>query len=101
MRKKLLIVLLSLAPFVSMAENVVIQSKNITLVLNVEKGKSPEFMYFGNKLVGNELKNISVPTGGRMDIYPAYGMNAPVETAFAMTHADGNMSTVLVATGCE
>lgn len=101
MRKKLLIVLLSLAPFVSMAENVVIQSKNIALVLNVEKGKSPEFMYFGNKLVGNELKNISVPTGGRMDIYPAYGMNAPVETAFAMTHADGNMSTVLVATGCD
>ena len=35
MRKKLLIVLLSLAPFVSIAENVVIQSKNITLVLNV------------------------------------------------------------------
>ena len=101
MKKKLLIVLMLLAPIVSRGESVVIQSGNIALVLNVEKGKSPKFMYFGNKLTGDDLKSISTPTEGRMDVYPAYGMNTPVETAFAMTHADGNMSTVLVATGHE
>ena len=34
-----------------------------------------------------------------MDAYPAYGMNCPAEAALAMTHADGNLSSDIVATG--
>ncbi len=40
-------------------------------------------------------------TNGRMDAYPAYGLNTPAEAALAMRHSDGNLSTALVATGSE
>src|SRR3712207_6828143 len=101
MKKKLLITCLLLVPLATMAEKVEISAKNIALVLDVNKGKAPTFLYFGNKLNKTDLNNISTPTGGRMEAYPAYGMNAPAEAALAVTHADGNMSTELVATGFD
>lgn len=101
MKKKLLITCLFFVPLATMAEKVEINAKNIALVLDVNKGKAPTFLYFGNKLNKTDLNNISTPTGGRMDAYPAYGMNAPAEAALAVTHADGNMSTELVATGFD
>ena len=81
------------------AETVVLQTKNTTMVLNVDEGKQPQYVYYGAKLSDNDLQNLQRPRGGRMDAYPAYGMNCPAEAALAMTHADGNLSTDLVATG--
>ena len=49
----------------------------------------------------NDLQNLKVATDGRMDAYPAYGLNTPAEAALAMRHSDGNLSTALVATGCD
>ena len=79
------------------AEQVVIQTKNTTMVLNVEGNKQPQYVYFGTRLSDYDLQNMQLPRNGRMDAYPAYGMNCPAEAAIAMRHADGNMSTVLVA----
>lgn len=81
------------------AEQVVVQTHSISMVLNVEKGAQPQYVYFGSRLNAADLKNLSVPSGGRMDAYPAYGMNCPAEAALSMRHSDGNMSTALVATG--
>ena len=90
--------LLTLAQGVK-AETVVLQTKNTTMVLNVDEGKQPQYVYYGAKLSNYDLQHLQKPRGGRMDAYPAYGMNCPAEAALAMTHADGNLSSDIVATG--
>ena len=98
MRKLLFFALLTASAQTAMAEQVTIQTKNTTMVLNVDEGKQPQYLYFGAKLSDSDLHSLQKPSG-RMDAYPAYGMNCPAEAAIAMRHADGNMSTALVATG--
>ena len=73
----------------------------MSLILDVENGKPAQYLYFGTKLNPNDLQNLKVATDGRMDAYPAYGLNTPAEAALAMRHSDGNLSTALVATGCD
>ena len=84
------------------AEKVVIETKGTSLVLEVEKGQQPKYVYYGTKLSALELQHMQTPNAfGRMEVYPAYGMNTPAEAALAMRHADGNMSTSLVAENYE
>ena len=102
MKKVFLFSILSLLSVtMAFAEQVVIQTKNMTMVLEVNNGKQPTYVYFGSKLNANELGHLQYPTNGRMEVYPAHGLNTPAEDAFAMKHIDGNMSTALVATGVE
>ncbi len=102
MKKVFLFSILSLlSATMAFAEQVVIQTKNMTMVLEVNNGKQPTYVYFGSKLNANELGHLQYPTNGRMEVYPAHGLNTPAEDAFAMKHIDGNMSTALVATGVE
>ena len=82
MKKLFLFVLLAVIAQTTMAEQVTLQTKNMTMVLNVEKGKQPKYVYFGAKLSDYDLQNLQKPRGGRMDAYPAYGMNCPAEAAF-------------------
>ena len=83
------------------AEQVTIQTKNVTMVLDVENGKQPQYVYFGTKLSDYDLGNLQKPVNGRMDAYPIYGLNCPAEAALAMKHADGNMSSAMYVTGLE
>ena len=101
MKKQLLIALCMAASLTMEARQVVVQTKNMTMVLNVENGQKPQYQYFGSRLTEADLGNLPWPMGGRMDAYPAYGQNAPAEAALAMRHADGNLSTELEATGVE
>ena len=100
--KKAMILGMLLAVSMSMqAKQVTIQTKNTTMVLEVENGKQPQYVYFGAKLSDFDLAHLQAPHNGRMDAYPAYGMNCPAEAALAMKHADGNLSTALYVTGME
>ena len=99
MKKFLFFTLLMATAQTAMAEPVTIETRNTTMVLNVEKGKQPQYVYFGAKLSDYDLQQLQAPQGGRMDAYPAYGMNCPAEAAIAIKHADGNLSTELYATG--
>ena len=101
MKKLFLLVLLTAATQMLTAKQVVVQTKNATMVLDVENGRQPQYVYFGQKLSDFDLAHLQPPRNGRMDAYPAYGMNCPAEAALAMRHADGNMSTELFVTGCE
>ena len=102
MKKVFILSILSLLSVtMAFAEQVVIQTKNMTMVLEVNNGKQPTYVYFGSKLNANELGHLQYPTNGRMEVYPAHGLNTPAEDAFAMKHIDGNMSTALVGTGVE
>ena len=83
------------------AEQVVVETRNTSLVLEVEKGKQPKYVYYGAKLSAQELAHLQLPRDGRMEAYPAYGLNAPAEAALAMRHADGNLSTALVCESYE
>ena len=102
--KRLCLIILSLFNFyiaavdtAVFAANVVVQTKKVSLVLDVEKGRQPKYVYFGQRLSGQELQHLQKPTAtGRMEAYPAYGLNPPAEAALAMRHSDGNMSTDLV-----
>ena len=98
MKKILFLAFLMVSASTAWAKQVVIQTKNTTMVLDVETGKQPQYVYYGAKLSEFDLQNLQAPRDGRMDAYPAYGMNCPAEAAVAMTHADGNMSTELFAT---
>ena len=84
-----------------LAERVVIETKQMTMVIDVDEGRQPQYRYFGARLSAEDIAALPQPVGGRMDVYPAYGQNAPAEAALAMRHTDGNMSTELVATGIE
>ena len=99
MKKYLFLAILMTFAQMAIAKQVIIQTKNTTMVLNVDEGKQPQYVYYGTKLSEYDLQNLQLPRGGRMDAYPAYGMNCPAEAALAMTHADGNLSTELLATG--
>ena len=102
MKQKLtLFVTLCLAAVMAHAEQVVLQTKNTTMVLNVENGKQPQYVYYGTKLSSYDLQHLQTPTNGRMDAYPVYGLNCPAEAALAMKHADGNMSTAVYVAGCD
>ena len=98
MKKILFLAFLMVSASTAWAKQVVIQTKNTTMVLDVETGKQPQYVYYGAKLSDFDLQNLQAPRDGRMNAYPAYGMNCPAEAAVAMTHADGNMSTELYAT---
>ena len=101
MKKGLFLGMLLAASMTVQAEQVTVQTKCITMVLNVDNGKQPQYVYFGSRLSDYDLANLQMPRNGRMDAYPAYGQNTPAEAALAMRHSDGNMSTELVATGVE
>ena len=82
------------------AENVEISTPHTSLVLDIWKGGEPKFVYYGEKLSAYDLANLPKATDANwshLEIYPSYGaVHIQSETAFAMTHADGNMSTNLV-----
>ena len=94
--------LLCLSATMTWAEQVVIETKNITMVLDATNGTQPKYVYFGAKLSANEVQHLQSPEMfGRMDAYPAYGLNTPAEAALAMRHSDGNLSTALVVEGVQ
>ncbi len=101
MKLKSIALILMTVALPAMAEKVSVNTKGMSLILDVEKGKPAQYLYFGTKLNPNDLQNLKVATDGRMDAYPAYGLNTPAEAALAMRHSDGNLSTALVATGCD
>lgn len=101
MKLKSIALILMTVALPAMAEKVSVNTKGMSLILDVENGMPAQYLYFGTKLNPNDLQNLKVATDGRMDAYPAYGLNTPAEAALAMRHSDGNLSTALVATGCD
>ncbi len=82
------------------AEKVKISTPNTTMVLDINKGAEPKFLYYGASLTMGDIANLQVPNDenwSRAEIYPAYGANhTQSETCLAMRHGDGNLSTNLL-----
>ncbi len=100
--KKSVFLLLILCAIVARAENVELSTPHTSLVLNITKGEQPTFVFYGERLSPAELSALPAPTNANwshLEIYPAYGATHTMsEVAFAMRHADGNLSTELL---CE
>lgn len=75
------------------AQNICISTPNTSLVLNAPTGGELKYLYYGNKLNETDLQNINETKNCDHTAYPTYGMNCPGETALAVRHGDGNMST--------
>ena len=96
---KLLTTLAVTCSLTAHADRLNICTRNLSLVVSADEGRQPEYVYFGSRLSDAESRALPVPRGGRMDAYPAYGLNCPAPAALACRHADGNLSTQLVVTG--
>ena len=83
---------LSLLSMALSAENICVSTPNTSLVINASEGQELKFIYYGEKLSEDDLKNISSSGLPQFPAYPVYGMNCPGEAALAVKHADGNMS---------
>ena len=92
---------LTLLPTALSAENVCISTPRTSLVVNASEGQELKFVYYGEKLSDNDLKNIDDSGLPQFSAYPAYGMNCPSETALSVTHADGNLSTQMAVESTE
>ena len=102
MKRRIFLGLLAVVCLSAEARQVVVETKNVSLVIDATEGSQPRYVYFGAKLAAGDLGRLQSPEAdGRMDAYPAYGQNTPAEPAICVTHADGNMSTELVVTGTE
>jgi alpha-galactosidase len=80
--------------FLSPAQNtkqIIIETKNITLVLSVAGNRRVTQSYLGKKLPANEYSQLN---GGK-EVYLTAGMENQNEAAIRMVHADGNPSLEL------
>jgi len=101
MKKIPFLALLTLMSMPAMAGRVCLNTPNLSLVLDVENGRQPQYRYFGTRLKTADINNVATTMSGSMNAYPAYGLDVTRDAAFAMTHHDGNMSTVLHVTGYD
>ena len=72
---------------------------NTELVLKAEQGGELLVQYFGDRLSDNDFANLEAAGVANHNAYPAYGFWCENEPALAVTHSDGNMSTVLRVEG--
>ena len=85
----LLFILWSFYASGQIGKQIILESKNTTLVLSVGNNQRLLQSYFGKKLIhASDYKNLE---GGK-EVYPAAGMENQFEPAIRMVHADGNPS---------
>ncbi len=97
--KKVLMVLAAVAMTVAAAAQVRVTTQNTELVLKAEQGGEVVVQYFGGRLSDNDFANLEAAGVANHNAYPAYGFWCANEPALAVTHPDGNMSTVLRVEG--
>lgn len=81
-------------------KNIILETANIALVLNVEENKDVNMVYLGNKLsksdeytqVTKQYKQAHDYTSMYQSAYAASGTRSLLEPAISVEHADGNQS---------
>ena len=65
------------------------------MVLKAQQGEELQIQYFGGKLSDDDVKVLEAAGVANHNAYPPYGLWCASEASLCMTHADGNLSTVL------
>ena len=83
------------------AENVSLSTPRTTIALDITKGESLKFLYYGDRLSAADAAQLqSAGTSGK-DAYPVYGLSGASEAALSVCHADGNMTLQMDVQGFE
>jgi alpha-galactosidase len=98
MKRLISFAVLTCAALTAMAQ-VSIVSPNIGLMLEAEPGNELRVLHFGGRLSDADAANLKAAGVPDHNAYPPYGFNCASEAALAVTHSDGNMSTVLKVEG--
>ena len=72
-----------------------VTTPNTEMVLKADNGSDLKVLYYGARLSDADVAGLEASGVAGMDAYPAYGFNCASEACVGVTHADGNMSTVL------
>ena len=94
--KRLGFLILLFAVALTASAQIRIATPNTEMVLKAEQGKTLQIQYFGARLSDADLANLQAAGVPNHNAYQPYGFNCASEPAFAATHCDGNMSTVLI-----
>lgn len=97
--KKLLILAALLTTATAWADDISVSTPQTTLLLSYTEGQPLHFAYYGERV--EQTTDVYDAYSMWEDAYPAFGRGLLDPTALSVTHADGNMSTELVATGHE
>ena len=65
------------------------------MVLKADAGSELKVLYYGARLSDADVAVLEAAGAAWVDAYPAYGFHCAGEASIGVTHADGNMSTVL------
>ena len=65
------------------------------MVLKAQQGEELQIQYFGGKLSDDDVKVLEAAGVANHNAYPPYGLWCASEASLCVTHADGNLSTVL------
>ena len=65
------------------------------MVLKAEKDGELQIQYFGGRLSDDDVKVLEAAGVANHNAYPPYGLWCASEASLCVTHADGNLSTVL------
>lgn len=80
------------------AETVCVSTPATALILDAEKGKELEFLYYGVPVTREDLQSVSSAGVSQAKAYQAYGIYPDEETPLWITHSDGNKTSRLVVT---
>ena len=83
------------------AKDLFVNTPKTTLMIAANEGQIPRIQYYGSRIKPEQAHEVYDARGLNCDAYPAFGRNSFDETALSVTHADGNMSTEPVVTGCQ
>ena len=94
MRRIFTLILLTASAAVAFSQ-VRIATPRTELVLNAEKGREQQIQYFGCRLSDADVQVLEAAGVPNHNAYQPYGIWCSWESALEVTHADGNLSTVL------
>jgi alpha-galactosidase len=94
MRRIFTLILLTASAAVGFAQ-VRIATPGTELVLKAEKGSELQIQYFGGRLSDADVQVLEATGVPNHNAYQPYGIWCSWESALEVTHADGNLSTVL------
>ena len=94
MKKTALSFLFMMAAVVAVAQ-VRIATPGTEMVLKAQQGEELQIQYFGGKLSDDDVKVLEAAGVANHNAYPPYGLWCASEASLCVTHADGNLSTVL------
>ena len=93
--RRIFTLILIVAAAAAASAQVRVATPNTELVLKAEQGSELQIQYFGSRLSDADAKVLEAAGVPNHNAYQPYGIWCSWESALEVTHADGNMSTVL------